>query len=151
MKYSNNSSITSSSKGDRFEIKAFRLLKNKIKIDYQRDDMIGRKLEAHRGHRGCYKSQVIIACEHPSLLSRDDGGIDMFGNHNHYLLLFQCKDLASTVNDSYSSSAIGRAKSSEYHLLLTNIHDLCPDILEYLSKVLNDNSVKEKIYRIEEK
>ncbi|CAG8851733.1 17279_t:CDS:1, partial [Racocetra persica] len=53
--------------------------------------------------------------------------------------------------DGYSSGAIGRAKSSEYHLLLTNIHDLCQNIPEYLSKVLNNNSVKKKIYRIEEK
>ncbi|CAG8775221.1 8288_t:CDS:2, partial [Gigaspora margarita] len=159
---SNNSSMSSVYKGDGFEIKAFRLLKNKIKIDCQRVRR-GRKLEAHRGHRGCYKSQVIIACERPSLLcllsekllSRGDGGIDMFGNYNHYLLLFQCKDLNNKVEvdyirdfesvisrfdkqttiriyitsakDVYSSGAIGRAESSEYHLLLTNIHDLCQD------------------------
>ncbi|CAG8553842.1 16371_t:CDS:2 [Cetraspora pellucida] len=104
MKYTNNSSITSSSKGNVFEIKVFRLVKNKIKIDCQRDDMIGRELEAHRGHRGCYKNQVIIACERPFLfyllsewLSRGDVGMDMFGNHNHYLLLFQCKDLTNKV------------------------------------------------------
>ncbi|CAG8716818.1 12064_t:CDS:2, partial [Cetraspora pellucida] len=150
------------------------------------DDMIGTELEAHRGHRGCYKSQVIIACERPSLfylssewLSRGDGGMDMFSNHNHYLLLFQCKDFTNKVEvdyiqdfesvvsrfdkqttiriyvisakDSYSSDAIGRAESSEYYLLLTNIHDLCQDIPKYLSKVLKDNSVNEKIYRIEEK
>ncbi|CAG8852251.1 3117_t:CDS:2, partial [Gigaspora margarita] len=102
---SNNSSVY---KGDGFEIKAFRLLKN-IRIDCQRDDMRGKELEAHRGHRGCYKSQVIIACEHPSLLclssekllSRGDGGIDMFGNHNHYLLLFQCKDFNNKVEVDY--------------------------------------------------
>ncbi|CAG8786578.1 48_t:CDS:1, partial [Racocetra fulgida] len=57
----------------------------------------------------------------------------------------------TSAKDGYSSGAIGRAKSSEYYLLLTNIPDLCQDIPEYLSKVLNDNSVKEKIYRIEEK
>ncbi|CAG8537355.1 26287_t:CDS:2, partial [Dentiscutata erythropus] len=149
MKHSNNS-ITSFSKGDGFEIKVFRLVKNKIKIDCQR-----------------------------VRLSRGDGGIDMLGNYNHYLLLFQCKDLTNKVEvdyirdfesvisrfnkqttigiyvtsakDGYSSGAMGRAKSSEYHLLLTNIHDLCQDIPEYLSKVLKDNSVREKIYRIEEK
>ncbi|CAG8804918.1 41880_t:CDS:2 [Gigaspora margarita] len=149
---SNNSSISSVYKGDRFEIKAFRLLKNKIK-----DDMRDKELEAHCGHRGCYKSQVIIACERPSLLcllseklylgllSRGDGGIDMFGNHNYYLLLFQCKDLNNKVEvdyirdfesvilrfdeqttiriyitsakDGYSRGAVGRAKSSEYYLL----------------------------------
>ncbi|CAG8693806.1 13257_t:CDS:2, partial [Dentiscutata erythropus] len=109
-------------------------------------------------------------------LSRGDSGIDMFGNHNHYLLLFQCKDLTNKVEvdyiqsvisrfdkqttiriyvisakDDYSSGAMGRTKSSEYHLLLTNMHDLCQDIPKYLSKVLKDNSVREKIYRIEEK
>ncbi|CAG8850323.1 11990_t:CDS:1, partial [Racocetra persica] len=47
--------------------------------------------------------------------------------------------------DGYSSGAIGRAKSSEYNLLLTSIHDMCKDIPEYLSKVLKDNSVSEKI------
>ncbi|CAG8826883.1 33647_t:CDS:1, partial [Racocetra persica] len=112
-------------------------------------------------------------------LSKDDSGMDMFSNHSHYLLLFQCKDFTNKVEvdyirdfesvvlrfdkqttigiyvisakDGYSSGAIGRAESSEYHLLLTNIHDLCQDIPEYLSKVLKDNSVNEKIYRIEEK
>ncbi|CAG8699581.1 5494_t:CDS:1, partial [Dentiscutata erythropus] len=112
-------------------------------------------------------------------LSRGDGGMDMFGNHNHYLLLFQCKDFTNKVEvdyirdfesvisrfdkqttigiyvtsakDGYSSGAIGRAKSSEYHLLLTNLYDLCQDIPEYLSKILKDNSVKENIYRIDEK
>ncbi|CAG8842528.1 20032_t:CDS:2, partial [Gigaspora margarita] len=169
---SNNSSVY---KGDRFEIKAFKLLKNIIKIDCQRDDMRGKELEAHCGHRGCYKIQVIIACERPSLLclsseklylglwlTRGDSGIDMFGNHNHYLLLFQCKDFNNKVEvdyirdfesvisrfdkqttiriyitsakDSYSSGAVGRAKSSEYHLLLTNIQDMCQDIPKYLSK-----------------
>ncbi|CAG8810012.1 20910_t:CDS:2, partial [Racocetra persica] len=44
------------------------------------------------------------------------------------------------AKDSYSSGAIGRAKSSEYNLLLTSIHDMCKDIPEYLSKVLKDNS-----------
>ncbi|CAG8803107.1 6480_t:CDS:1, partial [Cetraspora pellucida] len=86
-------------------------------------------------------------------LLRGDGSIDMFSNHNHYLLLFQCKDLTNKVEvdfiqdfesvvsrfdkqttiriyitsakDGYSSSAIGKAESSEYHLLLINIHDLC--------------------------
>ncbi|CAG8725738.1 17879_t:CDS:2, partial [Racocetra persica] len=31
----------------------------------------------------------------------------------------------TSAKDGYSSSAIGRAKSSEYHLLLMNIYDLC--------------------------
>ncbi|CAG8530264.1 9079_t:CDS:2, partial [Racocetra persica] len=104
MKHTNNSSIISFSKENVFEIKVFKLVKNKIKIDCQRDDMIGRELEAYRGHRGCYKSQVIIACERPSLfyllsecLTRGDGGMNMFSNHNHYLLLFQCKDLTNKV------------------------------------------------------
>ncbi|CAG8846981.1 45315_t:CDS:1, partial [Gigaspora margarita] len=30
----------------------------------------------------------------------------------------------TSAKDGYSSGAIGRAKSSEYHLILTNIHDL---------------------------
>ncbi|CAG8554333.1 25152_t:CDS:2 [Dentiscutata erythropus] len=103
-------------------------------------------------------------------LSRGDCGIDMFGNHNHYLLLFQYKDLTDKVEvdyirdfesiisrfdkqttigiyitsekNGYSSSAIGRAKLLESHLLLMNIHDMWQDIPEYLSKVLKDNSVR---------
>ncbi|CAG8475868.1 21536_t:CDS:2 [Racocetra persica] len=57
----------------------------------------------------------------------------------------------TSAKDGYSSSAIGKAESSEYYLLLMNIHDLCQNIPKYLSKVLKDNSVNEKIYRIEEK
>ncbi|CAG8605250.1 16861_t:CDS:2 [Dentiscutata erythropus] len=34
-------------------------------------------------------------------LSRGDSGIDMLGNHNHYLLLFQCKDLTNKVKVDY--------------------------------------------------
>ncbi|CAG8818125.1 8498_t:CDS:2, partial [Dentiscutata erythropus] len=63
-------------------------------------------------------------------LTRGDGGMDMFGNHNHYLLLFQCKDLTNKVEQRMVIRA---------------------DIPEYLSKVLKDNSANEKIYRIEKK
>ncbi|RIB15898.1 hypothetical protein C2G38_2191427 [Gigaspora rosea] len=113
-------SITSSSKGDDFECKVFLYLKNELKIDCQR-----------------------------VRLSRGDGGIDIFSNYQHYLLLFQCKDL-STEN-GYSSSAKARAESSDCHLLLTNFQGLCQNISDFLSEVFKDNSLREMIYRIEKK
>ncbi|CAG8855484.1 40536_t:CDS:1, partial [Gigaspora margarita] len=78
-------------------------------------------------------------------LSKGDGGMDMFANHNYYLLLFQCKDFTDKVEvdyirqfesvisrfdkqstigiyvtsakDGYSRGAKERAESSEFHLL----------------------------------
>ncbi|CAG8476621.1 6956_t:CDS:2 [Gigaspora rosea] len=100
------------------------------------------------------QSQVIITCERPSLLSRGDGGIDIFSNYQHYLLLFQCKDLSiyvTSAENGYSSSAKARAESSDCHLLLTNFQGLCQNISDFLSEVFKDNSLREMIYRIEKK
>ncbi|CAG8750001.1 694_t:CDS:2 [Gigaspora margarita] len=149
---SNNSSISSVYKGNGFEIKAFKLLKNKIKIDCQRDDLRGKELEAHRGHRGCYKSQVIIACECSSLLCLFSK--KLYLDLNNKVEVDYIRDFESVISrfdkqttigiyitsakDGYSSGAIGRAKSSEYHLLLINIQDMCQDIPEYLPKVYKD-------------
>ncbi|CAG8783092.1 4929_t:CDS:2, partial [Cetraspora pellucida] len=130
MKYINNSSITSSSKGDIFEIKVFRLVKNKIKIDCQR---VRQRTESASWPQGMLQEPNF-----ESVVSRF--------NKQTTIRIY-----VISAKDSYSSGAIGRAESSEYHLLLTNIHDLCQDIPEYLSKILKDNSVNEKIYRIKEK
>ncbi|CAG8852972.1 31305_t:CDS:1, partial [Gigaspora margarita] len=46
----------------------------------------------------------------------------------------------TSAKDGYSHGAKERAKSLEFHILLMNVHDLCQDIPNYLSKVLKDNS-----------
>ncbi|CAG8805146.1 11569_t:CDS:1, partial [Dentiscutata erythropus] len=101
-----------------------------------------------------------------------DGGIDIFGNHEGYLILVQCKNYTTakvsvdeirafegmmlrypknttigiyvtSVMDGYSRLAIERAESSKLNLLLTNMSNMHQDILNYFSKKLYNDSEEE--------
>ncbi|CAG8442097.1 8046_t:CDS:2 [Ambispora leptoticha] len=151
-------STSSVAKGNEFEAKVLKTLRN-MNIDCQRV----RELEAHRGRR----------------LSGGDGGVDIFGNHDEYLILVQCKNYTtakvgvgeidafegvmsryprnttigifiSSAKDGYSRPAIARGELSKYNMLLTNMLDMCQDIPGYLSRKLKDDSVAEKSRKIEE-
>ncbi|CAG8794366.1 36832_t:CDS:1, partial [Racocetra persica] len=97
--------------------------------------------------------------------SDGDGGIDIFGNFEGYLILVQCKNYTDakvsvddirkseevisrypnrttigiyvTFNtDRYSRNAINRAETSEFNILLTNVSSMKLDIINYVIKKL---------------
>ncbi|CAG8843215.1 3294_t:CDS:2, partial [Gigaspora margarita] len=71
-----------------------------------------------------------------------DGGIDIFGNFEGYLILVQCKnytDAKVSVDDIRKFEGVmSRAETSKFNILLTNVSSMKPDIINYFFKKLNN-------------
>ncbi|RIB29409.1 hypothetical protein C2G38_2056824 [Gigaspora rosea] len=131
--------LPSKSKGNELEFIAFRILKS-TKIDCQRVRLSG---------------------------PDGDGGIDIFGNFEGYLILVQCKNYTdakvsvddirkfegvmsrypnrTTIGiyvtfdtDGYSRNAVHRAETSKFNILLKNVSSMEQDINNYVFEQLDN-------------